>query len=193
MAKGLIKREDVYTLRKGELVYDNVRDEMILTDSEVIKLKENKAGSGCIYYNRREHACLIYDHRPAECVALACWDIAQFMEVDKGPKATRKDIVTDRILLGLIEEHEIRCGYNRLETLVKEIASKGEEAVQKIIESLKFDHLLRPFITKKMGIDPKAMDFLFGRPLIETIIMFGLRVTKEPDGSFLLTTSDPHQ
>lgn len=193
MAKGLIKTEDVYTIRKGELVYDNVKDEMILTDSEVIKLRENKENSGCIYYDDGGKACLIYDHRPAQCAALACWDTTQFMEVYNSPKATRKDMVTDKILLGLIEEHERRCGYHALETLVKAIEVEGEKAVNKIIESLKFDYNLRPFITKKLGIDPKAMDFMFGRPLTETIIMFGLKVTRDPDNCFFLTTLDPLQ
>ena len=96
MSKGMIKTEDVYTVRRGELVYDNVRDKMIITDNEVIKLKENREKGGCIYYDDGEKACLIYDHRPAQCAALACWDTTKFMEVYNSPNATSPTLrITD--------------------------------------------------------------------------------------------------
>ncbi|MCP4668971.1 MAG: hypothetical protein GY849_21755, partial [Deltaproteobacteria bacterium] len=43
------------------------------------------------------------------------------------------------------------------------------------------------FISKKMDIAPEEMDFLFGRPLMDTIHMFGLQVMRKSDGSFFLT------
>ena len=60
-----------------------------------------------------------------------------------------------------------------------------------VIELLKFDYHLRPFISKKRGIDPLEMDFFFGRPLIDTITMFGLKVVREENGSFFLTLLSP--
>jgi hypothetical protein len=38
-----------------------------------------------------------------------------------------------------------------------------------------------------MGIESGEMNFIFGRPLIETITMYGLQVTRESDDSFFLT------
>jgi hypothetical protein len=49
---------------------------------------------------------------------------------------------------------------------------------------------VRNFTVKKLGIDSGEMDFYFGRPLTETITMFGLEVVREPDGSFFLTVPD---
>jgi hypothetical protein len=54
---------------------------------------------------------------------------------------------------------------------------------------LKFDYKIRLLISERLDIDSVEMDFILGRPFTETITMFGLKVTREPDGSFFLTTS----
>jgi len=186
--EGLIQRHDLYTIRVGELIRDNINNRFEICKQELIKIREKDPGKGCIHYNEDEKACLIYEHRPAQCAALFCWDEGEFMRVYKGPKLTRKDIVEDGILLGLIEEHEKKCSYHTLERLVKQTQVDGEKAVEEIILLLKFDHQIRPFVSEKMEIDTRLMPLTFGRPLTETIAMYGLQVTREPDGSFFLTT-----
>ncbi|MFH1350119.1 MAG: hypothetical protein ABII26_04200, partial [Pseudomonadota bacterium] len=74
-----------------------------------------------------------------------------------------------------------------IESHVKQIESKGEKAIEKIMDILKFDFQLRPFVSGKLGLDADEMDLFFGRPLIKTIQMYGLRVIRESDSSFLLT------
>ncbi len=184
---GLIQRCDLYTIRIGELVRDNISDQLRISEKELIKIKEKDVGKGCIHYDENSKACRIYDHRPAQCAALFCWDEAEFMRVYKGPKLTRKEIIDDNILLGLMDQHEKKCSYQAVERLVRQIEAEGEKAVEGIITLLRFDLQLRPFVSEKMEIDPKEMDFVFGRPLTETITMYGLQVKREPDGSFFLT------
>lgn len=187
---GLIKRGDVYTIRAGELVKDNIHGRPKITQEEIIKVREKEGRGGCFYYNEARKSCRIYEHRPSQCVALACWNPDEFMEIYARPKAGRKDIIQDKILLGLIQEHERRCGYTLLDRCARRIETEGEKAVEAILQLLKFDYHLRPFVSEKLGIAPGQMDFIFGRPLSETIIMFGLKVTREPDGSFFLTILD---
>jgi len=146
---------DLYTIRVGELVRDNINNQLKISESELIKIREKDAGKGCIYYTDEDKACRIYEHRPIQCSALACWDEREFMQAYNAPKLSRK--------------------------------VNGEKAVDKIIELLKFDHHLRPFVSEKTGLDPSEMDFVFGRPITETITMFGLQVIRERDGSFFLT------
>jgi len=184
---GLIQRRDLYAIRIGEIVRDNINNQLKISEEELIKIKEKDAGEGCIHYNENGKACRIYDHRPAQCSALVCWDEGEFMKVYKGPKLARTGIIDDNILLGLIEQHEKKCSYRSLEKLVRQIEVDGDKAVEAIIALLRFDHQLRPFVSEKMEIDPNEMDLVFGRPLTETITMFGLQVTSEPDGSFFLT------
>ena len=184
-----IKKEDLYTIRRGELVRDNISDALVVTHTELIKIKERDGEArGCVFYDEAGKACTIYAHRPVQCSAFRCWDTAAFMEVYKGPKLMRRQVLEDRVLLGLIEEHEKRCSYAVLEEQARQIESKGEEVVERILDLLKFEYHLRPFVCEKLGLNPDEMDFFFGRPLTKTITMFELRVIREPDGSFLLTT-----
>ena len=185
----LIQRHDLFTIRIGELVHDNINGRVRISEKELIKIKEKDVNQGCIHYDADGKACRIYDHRPAQCSALACWDESEFIQVYKGRKLTRKEVIDDNILLGLIEQHEKKCGYSELEKLVKQIELFGEKAIEEIMAMLRLDYELRPFVSKKMKIDLKEMDFYFGRPLTETITMFGLKVIRESDGSFFLTVN----
>lgn len=190
MRAGYIRKGDLYSIRVGEPVRDNIENRLIITDKELVKVREKKEGSGCIYYDGEAKACNIYDHRPAQCAALKCWDSTEFMKVYKKPKADRKAIVYEEVLLALMDEHAKKCSYGKLDGLVRIIEKKGNEPVERILQMLKFDHHARNFTAKKLGIDFGEMDFYFGRPLMETITIFGLKVIREPDGSFFLTLLD---
>jgi Fe-S-cluster containining protein len=183
----IIEKHNLYTIRVGELVSDNIHNRLRITEREIIKIKEKEEANGCIYYDEGGKACKIYDHRPIQCSALACWDEREFMWVYKGPKLNRQEIIHDKILLGLIERHEKKCSYREIERLVKQIEEHGEKAVERILELLRFDYELRSLVAEKMGIESGEMNFIFGRPLIETITMYGLQVTRESDDSFFLT------
>ena len=188
VAGGCLPREVLYTVRKGELVRDNIHDRLIPADQEMIKVREKKGG--CIFYAGEERACRIYENRPSQCAGLKCWDTAEFMEVYRSPKLQRHDVIEDGVLLGLIEEQEKRCSYATLYDHVSRIAKDGEKAVEAILELMRFDFHLRPFLSRKLGLRIEEMDFLFGTPLTETIIMFGLKVERQPDGGFFLTKLD---
>jgi Fe-S-cluster containining protein len=181
-----IRPKHLYTIRKGELVTDNVHGRVVPADQEMIKVRDKKGG--CLFYAAEEKACSIYEHRPAQCASLKCWDTAEFMEIYQTPKLNRQDVIENGVLLGLIEEQEKRCSYAVLSDHVRQIPGNAEKAVERILELLKFDFHLRPFLAQKLGLRIEEMDFFFGRPLTETIVMFGLKVERQPDGGFLLTS-----
>ena len=185
---GMIEKGNIYTIRVGELVRDNIKGEMKISDNEILKIREKENNKGCIYYDEDGNACTIYEYRPIQCRALACWDEREFMRVYARPKLSRRDVINDRDLLRLMAEHDKKCSYMELEKYVRHIEKEGERAVKAILELLKFDHRIRLLISEKLGIDSGEMDFLLGRPFTETIPMFGLKVIREQDGSFLLTT-----
>ena len=189
---GFIERGNLYTIRLGELVRDNIRGELRVTDKEIIKVHEKEKSLGCIYYDEKAKACTIYEYRPIQCKALACWDESEFMRVYARPKVDRKDIIRGKIILGLMKEHDKRCSYSELDKDVRQIEQEGETAIGRILEALRFDQHIRTFTSKKLGISLSEMGFLFGRPLTQTITMFGLKVIKESDGSFFLTVLDDH-
>lgn len=182
-----IPGNNLYTVRKDEFAWDPVKNRLINTPEEFLKI--NEKGSSCVFYEEQNNSCTIYRNRPSQCSALKCWDTEGFMEIFNSPKLERKDIVDDGVLLGLIEEHEKRCSYSLLKQLIEDINSKGETVLKQILDILRFDHQMRPFVSGKLGLDPTHMNLYFGRPLTETIIMFGLKVEHKSDGSFLLTTN----
>jgi len=185
---GLIEKSNIYAIRVGELVRDNVKGEMKVTDKEILKIREKENGRGCIYYDDEEKGCTMYEHRPIQCRALACWDESEFMRVYARPKLSRRDVINDRNLLRLMAEHDKKCSYMELEKCVGQIEKEGEKAVKSILELLKFDYKIRLLIAERLNIVSAEMDFILGRPLTETINMFGLKVIREQDGSFFLTT-----
>ncbi|MCU0594110.1 MAG: YkgJ family cysteine cluster protein [Desulfobacterota bacterium] len=182
---GFIRLGSLYTLRKGELVRDNVHGGIVPAVQEMIKVRDKEGG--CTFYTAEEKACGIYENRPAQCASLKCWDPEEFMELYQTPKLQRQDVIENGVLLGLIEEQDKRCSYALLSDHVRRISEDGEKAVEKILELLKFDFHLRPFLARKLGLPMEEMDFFFGRPLTETVVMFGLKVERQPDGGFLLT------
>lgn len=183
---GAIKTSSLVTIRRGELVRDTVKGGIAVIEEEVIKFRERNDG-GCEFYEKEAERCSIYDHRPRECKALKCWNTASFMEVYGEPKAIRKDMVSDGVLLGLIQKHDERCSYAVLNKRVRAIQETGDEAVDSIIDLLRFDYEFRPFVSDKLGIPMEKMDFYFGRPLYQTVVMFGLKVDRLSDGAFCLT------
>lgn len=185
--EGRIPWEALYTVRVGELVHDPVEGRSGIAAKEMIKLKERVEGGGCVFYDAEERACRIYPSRPSQCSALACWDLSAFMRVYEGPKAQRTDVIEDPNLLRLMAEHEERCNYEEVAHWVWAIEEQGEKAVGELLNLLRFDHDLRPLASRRLNLDAAWMDLLFGRPLVETIVMFGLEVKREADGAFLLT------
>ena len=186
----VVEGAHLYTIRKGELVRDNINDALKFTDQEIIKLKGPETGKGCILYDYAKKACTIYADRPSQCRAFACWDDGEFKQVFSGAKADREDIVRDPNLARLISAHEKTCNYQTISHCVKQIQQQGESVVKEVLKILQYDQDIRRLTHEKLGIDPRELDLLYGCPLAETIHMFGLRATQKADGSLLLTTED---
>ena len=186
--EGRLEKKNLMTVRKGEFVTDPVNGAVGPAAFEWIKIKERKRPErGCIFYDGGSKSCTIYDERPLQCMALTCWETGKIMEVLGRPKLNRQDVVHDGVLLGLMEEHEKRCSYAALDDYVRGISREGNKAVERLLDLLKFDFHLRPFVSEKLNIPMDEMDFFFGRPLVDTIRTYGLQVRREPDGSFYLT------
>lgn len=185
---GRILKQNLMTLRRGELVTDIVQGFVGRAPEEMIKVKEKKGdGAGCLFYEGEAKACAVYNARPLQCRALKCWDSREILGVLGRPKLRRRDVIQNSVLLGLIEAHEKRCAYDAVEDQVRRIPSEGDKAVQGLLDMLKFDYHLRPFVSQKLQVPLDEMDFFLGRPLLKTITIYGLKVIKAQDGSFFLT------
>ena len=176
--EGVIHSKYLFTIREGELAYDNVRQCLEPARTDIIKIKKQKDSLTCIFFNERQSACNIYENRPSECRALKCWDTKELEDLYAKMRLTRKDLISEiEGLWSLIKDHQERCNYDTIQGLVKAIkTSKDDEARKKLNEIILFDIEIRKLVVAKAGLEAEILDFLFGRPLNQTLKNFGLKL-----------------
>ena len=104
---GFIHTRHLYTIRKGEMVHDNVRNLVMPSSEEMIKIKGVEGSWQCTFFQEEKKACKIYAHRPMECRILKCWDPSELEAVYAKNRLTRQALLTSIAgLWDLVEEHE---------------------------------------------------------------------------------------
>ncbi len=176
---GRIPARCLFTIRRGERVHDNVRGALVPLSEEIIKIKGCADRWTCLFYDQVTRGCGIYDHRPLECRVLNCRDTRPIEAVYDTTRLTRQDLLSGvNGLWGLIEDHEQRCSYEELHARVEEGTSQGRLKQEKmILEILRYDAQVRQLAVEKGGLDSRMLDFIFGRPLCDTIKMFDIKLT----------------
>jgi Fe-S-cluster containining protein len=176
--KGVIHSKYLYTIRRGEMAYDNVRQCLEPVSSDIIKLKGKGESWTCILFDEEQNECTIYENRPVECRALKCWDTKALEDLYAKKRLKREDLIADiEGLWGIIKDHQTRCNYETIQKLVHAINSgKGVVARQKLAEIIQFDTEIRKLVVSRGGLDVEMLDFLFGRPLKQTLKNFGLKM-----------------
>jgi Fe-S-cluster containining protein len=179
--KGVILSRHLYTIREGELAYDNVMGSLqpVLTDT--IKIKGQKDAWTCFFFDSKNNRCKIYENRPVECRVLKCWNTTDIEKIYSTNRLTRKDLIFGvEGLWDLVEDHQRRCSYGKIKEFVKIIKSeKKNDVMKRLVEMIRYDTQLRTLVIRKGGIDPEMLDFLFGRPLTQTIGNYGLKIKSE--------------
>ncbi len=187
----MIPLNHLYTLRAGELAHDNVRDILMPLPTDVIKMKEKNNTSACIYLDNEQKNCTIYHHRPAECRALQCWDTRAIEALYAKNRLDRKTILQGKPeFWDLVQDHQQRCDYGRLEKLIGHIRrSATGEPLKSLSEIIHYDRNIRTLLVEKTGLDPDICDFLFGRPLTTTLTGYGIQLKETQEGKWVMIKS----
>ena len=175
---GVIQSKHLYTIRKGEWAYNNVRRCLEAVGSDIIKIREKNNSRTCIFFDETQSACAIYENRPSECRALKCWDTRDLEDLYAKKRLTREELISEiEGLWGLIKDHQQRCDYEIIQKLVNAInLHTGDvKARLKLAEIMKFDTEIRKLVVSTAGLEPEMLDFLFGRPLTQTVKRMGLK------------------
>ncbi|RTZ99493.1 MAG: YkgJ family cysteine cluster protein [Deltaproteobacteria bacterium] len=169
--QGAILTKNLFTLRKGEMAVDNVRGYAAPLEAEIIKIKGQGRSWACCFYDPIAHTCGIYDARPVECRVLACWNTADIERMYAKDRLKRQDLLgTISGLWEVVQAHEQRCAYRDIEKLAARLKEGAHtDARAELNEMVAYDRHLRSLTVEKSGIDPAMLDFLFGRPLSETL------------------------
>ena len=160
----------LYTIRRGELVYDNIGGGLKKTREEIVKIQSAPGTTACCFYDEDQTACRIYDSRPVECRAMACWDEKQIKSVYAAGRLDRAAIFSSvQWLMDLINAHEMRCAYEQLDAWVQQRAEGDEQATEEILATIRYDAAIRAQFKEKSEKDAAMLDLFFGRPLSYTI------------------------
>jgi len=175
---GAIPSHCLFTIRRGELAYDNVRGCLMPVDSDVIKIKGKADTWTCIFFDEAGKQCTIYDDRPRECRALKCWDTRELEKIYAGGRLTRADLIAGvEGLWDLIQDHQQRCDYEKIKKLIDDLKGPSQKrARKKLLEIIQFDVEIRKLVVEQGGMDPQMLDFLFGRPLAKTLPNYGINI-----------------
>jgi len=173
---GKILCKSLVTIREGEPAFDNVRNRVVSSASDIIKIRSKNNSRYCIFLDDKKEACEIYDIRPIECKVLQCWDTTAIEKLYDRNRLTRKDLLFETTdIWDLIIDHQNRCGYGRIRQLLDtgkdRDKSKTEEEIRFLV---RYDSHLRSLLSEKGGMDPDMMDFLFGQSLSITIRRLGI-------------------
>jgi len=181
--KGVILLKYLYTIREGELSYDNIKGHLVPAASDIIKIKGQEGSWTCFFFNEQNNECQIYDSRPLECRVLKCWDTREIEKIYAANRLTRQGLIADiEGLRDLVDDHQKRCSYEKVQSFIESLdEGQNEEALEGILAILQYDTQIRLLIVQEGGLDPEMIDFLLGRPITETIRMYGLKVEKEAD------------
>lgn len=183
---GKIPSRDLYTIRKGEFLFDKDKMAMVPTQTDLIKINVNKENLECIYLENSSQ-CEIYSTRPSECRAFKCWDTKEIeMKASEEP-LERRDLLEDvNGLWDLISDHQERCSYAKMKELTDKLGDDPEgTALVAINELIAYDISLRETLVEKAKVDPAMLPFLLGRPFTETMAMFNLKI-QEKNGHYYL-------
>lgn len=179
--KGVVLAKHLYTIRAGELSYDNIKRHFVPATTDIIKIKGQKDSWTCFFLNIENNECRIYDCRPLECRTLKCWDTREIEKIYAKNRLTRKDLLSGIDgLWDLIKDHQTRCSYAKLKRFVDALEGAEKDAALKgLLEIIAYDAEIRKLAVQKVRLDPEMTDFLFGRLLMETLKAYGFKVKKE--------------
>ena len=179
--RGIVPAKYLYTIREGERTFDNVKEIFYPAPSDIIKIKGRKGTLACVFFDQENNICKIYEHRPLECRVLECWNTNSIEEMYSKDRLTRKDLISSTEgLWDLIEDHQVRCSYGRLQQFINALnGDSRDEVLEGIRDIILYDARIRKLVVTKGGLDPDMVDFLFGRPITETINIYGLKIKRE--------------
>ena len=180
LEEGVLQLQDLCTFRAGELVRDTSNDHVVPLPEEIVKIAApfgSRPDDWTCRFLTSDNRCFIHEKRPAECRALFCDDPKALLAMHGEDRLDRKAILellhAPKWLSDSVEAHESRCNYAALIELASHLEEQ-EAARRALVEVVEYDRAFRDLVMEKGKVQKEILDFLFGRPLMHTVIMFGI-------------------
>lgn len=180
--QGHIPLRDLITICPGELVHDNVQDQIRATENDLIKVQPQVGGNGCRYYDASQQGCTIYAQRPIQCRTLKCWDTAALEALYRQNHLTRRDLLGNLPgLWDLVSTHAEKCDHFEITRRAAVFLGHGDgrqKAEAELLECLRYDKSMRDLIHSQGRPDPRLLPFLLGRPLHQRLRPLKLKLVQ---------------
>ncbi len=182
----ILSFDNTFTIREGELFVVKGEDEPYRAFMELIKIRPKEGTDECIFYDEVE-GCTIYDRRPSQCAAFACWQLSDAMTGLQERALQRTDLFGDiDLMIEIIKRHEERSSYDKLGDAVDRAMGGDEAAAEEVADMLQYDNFVRRYVMEKFNMPERSLDLVFGKPMTERIRDFGVKVEREGDEYMLL-------
>ena len=192
--EGLLQTRDLITIRAGELVRDTDKEKLLPIPDELVKIApsaEARPGDWTCRFLTSRNTCSIHGKHPAECRALYCEAPEALLMLKDEPRLTRASVCelikAPSWWMDLINAHEEKVSYPALTALAEKLDSDGDARAE-FVSIVEFDRGFREVILSKNAVPADTLNFLFGRPLLETLVMFGLDARDDGDRIRLVKT-----
>ena len=192
---------DLMTLRKGEVVRDDIVGTLAPLETECVKIAPVSGASDwtCRFLDSvegaapgRDASCRIHPGRPAQCRALSCTDTEEIEALYIRERVSREDLLRaaegPSVWLDLVHAHEESCSVVRMAELASHIPwgrNLCEEA-DELLRMIRFDAAFRNLCVEKGHIPQKYLLFLLGRPLYSLLPGYGLHLDGQSQGQGLV-------
>jgi hypothetical protein len=138
-------------------------------------IKPLEPGGTCLFLS--EDGCRIYDHRPAQCRAQACWEETGGLEAFQGPFLHRGlALGHDSQKMDYVLAHQKRCPSRELVPLAQAAVGGDRASLSKLEEMVAFDLHIRLFAKSKDHLAEDELDLVLGRPLAAILEPLGLEL-----------------
>lgn len=186
--KDIIKPAHVITIRQGEPVSE--KGQIAPAKKEMIKIKEVPDSKSCVFYEKNGSSCGIYENRPKQCKLQECWNPERTEDQEKDWLDRRALLPATGPLWDIIQRHENKCSYEEFNRSMAKMGATKGQTVEELLELLRYDHYVREFVQEHFNLGPDTLSFFLGRPLKDSLHLYGLRLEEQADGCFFLAPTE---
>jgi len=190
LQRKLLQQEHLVTIRKGEPVFSLIAEKPHPAPDEIIKIKGRGVEWTCMFYDRQNASCMIYEQRPLECSRLQCWNTEELENVAGKNLLSRLDIINlDDPVLPFIKKQREECSLDLLGHLLNTAKRKkfATTTLDQLTNLMNTDLAIRLQAHEKLQFSLELELFYFGRPLFVILKQLGI-TAREKYGKLYLAS-----
>jgi Fe-S-cluster containining protein len=177
-----LRPEHLVTIRRGEPVFSLGGEKPEPAASEIIKLKGSGTEWICLFFQKKNAECTIYQNRPLECSRLKCWDTADLEKIAGRNLLRRSDLMAPgNPVLSYIATHEEKCSLENLDHLLVSVKNRDsqKESLEELSLLVNMDLAIRSQACERLRLNVDLELFCFGRPLFKILEEFSICLQEE--------------